>query len=252
MSAIWHACQGLAQIHPLTATAVRVVESQEQVATTILVDTADEQYLLEQLLDHSKPAPPTGAEAYHYLLWTPFRYPPLSHGSRFGQRMQPGIFYASLALEAVLAECAYYRFVFVSGMVVPPPGERLTTEHTTFEVQMDTAQGIDLTAAPFSQYANVISDPSRYDASQLLGVAMREAGVAAFTYQSARDVHRGVNIGAFQLDVIKSHRPEAIRRWICTTTPNNVAFIEVHTNLPPYSFAVESFQVAGDLPAPSC
>lgn len=249
---IWQACQGLAQIRPLIATAVRVVESQEQVATTRLVDTADEQHLLEQLLDRSKPTPPAGAEAYHYLLWTPFRYPPLPYGSRFGQRMQPGIFYASLTLPTALVECAYYRFVFLSGMSVPPPGERLTTEHTTFAVQVETNHGVVLEATPFDQYKDVISDPSRYESSQLLGAAMREVGVAAFTYHSARDIRGGVNIGAFRLDAFKSHQPENIRQWICTTTRDNVAFIEVHTNAQPHSFAVESFHVAGGFPIPAC
>jgi RES domain len=249
---IWQMCQGATQIRPLSATVTRIVESQEQVATTLLVDSAAEQNLLEQLLDHSKPAPPQGAQAYHYLLWTPFRYPPLPYGSRFGQRMQPGIFYASLSARTALAECAYYRLVFMSGMSVPPPGARLTTEHTAFAVQVDTARGVHLDAAPFRQHADAISHPARYDASQLLGVAMRDAGVAAFTYCSARDAQGGVNLGAFQLDALKSRKPEARQQWICTTTLEHVDFIEVHASTLPQSFALASFLASGSLPIPAC
>ena len=252
MSAIWQACQGPDRIGPLKITAIRIVESQEQIATTVLVDTLDEQHILEQLLDRTKPAPPHGAEKHHYLIWTPFRYPPLPHGSRFGSRMQPGIFYGSARLETALAECAYYRFVFLSGLSVPLPSERLTTEHTTFEVQVATAAGVALDAPPFSQHAAAISDPLRYQAPQSLGSAMREAGVEAFTYRSARDVRGGTNIGAFTLAAIKRHRPNRLRQWICTTTPTTVSFIEVHTSSQPHRFPLESFLVAGVLPVPAC
>lgn len=57
-----------------------MVESQEQVATLQLVDTLEEQALLEELLESSKPPVPADAEPLHYLLKTPFRYPPLRWG----------------------------------------------------------------------------------------------------------------------------------------------------------------------------
>lgn len=69
----------------------RMVESQEKVATMTLVDTLDE--LIEETkpsIRHQKPR--------HYLIQTPFRYPPLKHGSRFGSRFEPSIFYAGHCL----------------------------------------------------------------------------------------------------------------------------------------------------------
>lgn len=252
MSPIWQDCRGESRIAALKAAGVRIVESQEQIATTILVDSLDEQHVLEDILESTKPVRPPGAETYHYLIWTPFRYPPLPYGSRFGRRIQPGIFYASLELETALAECAYYRFVFLSGLSVPLPGARLTTEHTTFEVHIATARGVALEAEPFSRHAAAISDPVRYEASQTLGAAMREAGVEAFTYRSARDLRAGTNIGVFTLAAIQSRQPERLRQWICTTTPNAVSFIEVHANGRPYGFPLESFLVEGVLPIPAC
>ncbi|OJT00371.1 hypothetical protein BEE62_09960, partial [Marinobacter nauticus] len=59
----------------------RVVESQEDIATTRIVDNMQEQARLEQLLDASKPPIPEQAGKLHYLLATPFRYPPLKYGS---------------------------------------------------------------------------------------------------------------------------------------------------------------------------
>ncbi len=55
----------------------RLVESQEQIATHALVESLEEQALLEQLLDESKPSYPQGLQKKHYLIATPFRYPPL-------------------------------------------------------------------------------------------------------------------------------------------------------------------------------
>lgn len=237
---------------PLKATAVRIVESQEQIATIVLVSTLDEQHVLEQLLETTKPALPQGAETYGYLISTPFRYPPLPHGSRFGQRLQSGIYYGSLAIGTALAECAYYRFVFWSGMAVPPPGARLTTAHTTFEVHVAAARGVALDETPFDQYTSAISDPLQYGASQLLGTAMREAGVEVFTFYSARDADGGKNIGVFTLSAIQSRKPANLRQWICTTTAEAVSFIEVHTNRQPYSFSLNTFLVDGRLPAPAC
>lgn len=250
MSLIWQQCQGTAHIGRLKTTAVRIVESQEQIATMALVDTADEQHILEQLLDRTKPAPPPGAEGYHYLIWTPFRYPPLPHGSRFGLRDHTGIFYASLAIPTALAECAYYRFVFLSGLSAPPPRDRLTTEHTTFEVQVDTPHGIPLDKPPFNEHEAAISDARDYRAAQQLGSAMRDAGVGAFTYRSARGP--GTNVAAFSIKAIKSRRPKDLRQWICTTTSTHVAFTEVHTNESPQSFTLDSFLIDNSLPTPAC
>ena len=57
---IWQACAGVEQIIPLRGRLVRLVENQGQVATLQLVDTLEEQALLEQLLESSKPSLPPG------------------------------------------------------------------------------------------------------------------------------------------------------------------------------------------------
>lgn len=253
MSDIWQGCRGQDHIGPLRATAIRLVESQEQVATIALVETLDEQRVLEELLESTKPPTVTGAARYHYLIWTPFRYPPLPYGSRFGHRTHHGIFYGSMTLTTSLAECAYYRFVFLSGLSAPLPVERLTTEHVSFEVQIDTARGVKLTDAPFDRYAADISHPAQYQTSQLLGAAMRDAGVGAFTYRSARDPDAGANVGAFTLPSIASRQPKQMRQWICTTTADDVAFIGAYTkHEQPHRFPRQQFLVNDQLPVPAC
>ena len=93
-SSIWTRCAGDSEIRALRLSPWRVVEAQHQVSTRKLVDSADEQILLEELIERVKPADRTGGR-WHYLLATPFRYPPLRHGSRFGGRHEPGIWYGS-------------------------------------------------------------------------------------------------------------------------------------------------------------
>ena len=230
---------------------IRVVESQEQVATTKLVDSADEQSQLENLLEKTKPPRPLNAARYDYLIWTPFRYPPLLYGSRFGRRWEHGLFYGSLSLPAALAECAYYRFVFLSGMLSPLPVERLTTGHSSFHARVVTERGIALEQAPFIHHAARISDPARYDASQALGGVMREAGVAAFTYPSARHAG-GINAGVFELQAIRSRKPERMQHWVCTTTTRTISFIRLHgKDEQHHDFRRDQFLVDGALPAPA-
>jgi hypothetical protein len=54
------------------------------VSTLKLIDTLEEQVLVEQLIDESKPAVPRECSHLHYFLSTPFRYgAPYPTGSRF-------------------------------------------------------------------------------------------------------------------------------------------------------------------------
>ncbi|MCY0725978.1 RES family NAD+ phosphorylase, partial [Klebsiella pneumoniae] len=80
----------------------------------------------------------------HYLLKTPFRYPPLRWGSRFGSVHEPSLFYAAQRLQTAMAEAAYYRFVLWNGMAVPPPSGRILSEHSTFEARYRVERGIQL------------------------------------------------------------------------------------------------------------
>ena len=84
-SSVWTRCAGDSEIRLLHASPWRVVEAQHQVSTRKLVDSAEEQALLEEMIDRVKPPDLTHGRL-HYLLFTPFRYPPLPHGSRFGTR----------------------------------------------------------------------------------------------------------------------------------------------------------------------
>src|ERR1700722_16404559 len=108
---IWERCNGLSYITPLQCNPWRVVEAQHISSTRKLVDTAAEHEVLENLLEESKPAIDKNTD---YLIFTPFRYPPLKYGSRFGSRLEPSLWYGSLDIATALAEVAYYRLLFLN------------------------------------------------------------------------------------------------------------------------------------------
>jgi len=248
---IWQHCQGPAQIKPLRGRLVRLVESQAQVATLQLVDTLAEQALLEELLETSKPPLPQSAEPLHYLLKTPFRYPPLRWGSRFGGVHEPSLFYGALRLDTAMAEAAYYRFLLWDGMRVAPPSGRILSEHCTFEARYQVERGVQLQHPPFTQYQAELCHTSRYQACQAVGTAMREAGVEAFEYRSARCPLQGNNVALFVPAALAEKRPRNLMSWLCETTGEYVAFKNAQAPDTPRVFRVQTYQCDGRLPRPA-
>lgn len=248
MSAIWAACRDQAPLGPLHGHLYRMVESQEQVATYRIVSSLEEQALLEELLETSKPPPPETAGDFHYLLTTPFRYPPLRHGSRFGRRHEPGLFYGSATVDTMLAEVAYYRFVFWQGMETPPQTP-IVTQHTVFSARYACGRGLKLQDPPFDAWRATLTDPRHYAPTQDLGSAMREAGVQAFEYLSARDPAAGINVALFEPAALASQRPIECQNWLAETSGEHVAFLGEARQI--RSFELETFLVEGMLPAPA-
>jgi hypothetical protein len=248
-SSIWTQCAGDSEIRLLTIGAWRSVEAQHQVATRKLVDSDAEQQLLEELIDTVKP-PLSAGTRLHYLLSTPFRYPPLRYGSRFGTRLERGVWYGSESQSTLFAEVAYYRFLFLHGSSAELGV--VETELTTFRATIRSERGIDLTVPPFKAHEPVLASPTSYHTTQELGRAMRDARVETFRYTSARDLASGVNVGAFWPAVFGRRQPRSLETWHCTATR---ARVEVsrrdYFRHAVFGFALEQFLVEGRLPAPA-
>ena len=250
---IWARCDGPRQIHPIAGTLHRLVESQQSVATLDYVDTLEEQALLESLLEESKPAPPWGGARYpryHYLLRTPFRYPPLPWGSRFGSASEPSLFYGALSELATLAEAAYYRFVFFFSMAALPPKPAIHTQHTLFTARYRTKSGVQLQNAPFDHYTTSLTHPADYAATQRLGGDMRAAGVQAFEYLSARDPRHGICGALFSPAAFAARKPDSQQPWLCETSAATVSFKPVG-GATVTSFALSVFLTHGRFPQPA-
>ena len=247
---IWTRCAERFEPARLAGAAWRAVESQHVTSTRKLVDSDDEQQVLESLIDKAKPPWPEGRRfvGLHYLLATPFRHPPLRYGSRFGTRRERGIFYCAETVATVLAEKAYYVLLFLEGTEAEL--SPLTRPLTVFQVRMSTKKGADLLAPPFDRFTDEISSPVSYRASQPLGAAMREAGMAAFRFRSARDPEAGANFGLFE-PVFTLKRPLHPEQWICTASRERVelqpgpASTRSRT-----SFERGAFEIDGALPSP--
>jgi len=247
-SSIWTRCAGASEIRPLRREPWRAVEAQHQLSTRKLVDSAAEQELLEELIDRAKPPEPTRGRA-HYLLFTPFRYPPLRHGSRFGKRFEPGIWYGAETQRTMFAEVAYYRLVFLEGSEADLGS--VTTHLTAFTVHARSARGIDLVKAPFDSYRRTIASQDSYTATQALGSAMRAAGVQLFRYPSARDPG-GVNVAAFTPDVFGAAKPRKLETWHCTATRDLIEVVKRdYFGRDGHAFTRAQFLVDGRLPAPA-
>lgn len=247
-SSIWTQCAGDSRLRALRVDAWRVVEAQHQVSTRKLVDTAAEQSLLEDLIDGVKPPDPTGG-GLHYLLSTPFRYPPLHHGSRFSARHQPSLWYGSETVDTALAEVAYYRFVFLEGTSAQLG--TVTTTLTAFRTRASSERAIDLVAPPFDAHREAIASPSRYDTTQALGDAMRSAGVELFRYPSARRTD-GVNIGVFSASAFKRSKPRDFETWHCVASRARVELSKRdYFARGAIAFSREQFLLDEQLPTPA-
>jgi hypothetical protein len=214
---IWMRCAGPLRVSPLKLAAWRVVEAQHKVSTRRLVDTLDEQAVLEDIVDEVKPRRPGGAEfqGLHYLLSTPFRYPPLLRGSRFGSPSQRGIWYGAERVETSLAEKAYYQLLFLEG--TKEVLKNLSCDWSAFAADIQTTSAIDLTVPPFDEFSSEISSPSSYAATQPLGSDMRAAGVVAFGFRSARCALGGKAFGLFT-PAFTELNPGPLQTWRCLVT----------------------------------
>ena len=229
---LWATCQGAKHLGKLALEAFRAVESQHITSTRKLVDSDEEQLLLEELIDTVKPPVPGGADfrGLHYLLFTPFRHPPLRWGSRFGTRAERGMWYGSGDVETCFAEVAYYRLLFLEGTTAELGV--VSIELTTFAASILATRGVDLTRPPFQAHQKAISSKTSYAAAQQIGRDMRAAGVQAFLFASARTVVSertaanplyGINVGLFD-PVFASKKPprSKYQTWTCTASRDKV------------------------------
>ncbi len=222
---LWDKCGGAKNIRRLTAKPWRAVEAQHKVVTRKLVDSVEEQLLLEELLEKNKPSYPSETDNnLHYLLSTPFRYPPLKYGSRFGSRQQRGIWYGSAKIKTVLCEVAYYRFLFLQGSEAEL-GE-VYADFTLFRASIKTSAGVDLTRQPFLKHKNKLIHPTDYQVPQELGDNMRENNVQAIRFFSARDKDSGINIAVFNSIAFDHKSPLEFQHWHCVANSQKVEFVQ--------------------------
>ncbi|SDZ78577.1 RES family NAD+ phosphorylase [Microbulbifer marinus] len=240
----------------------RIVESQEEVATRSLVDSLQKQQVLEDLLEENKPARLPGSEQLHYLLATPFRYPPLPWGSRFGSTAESGIFYGSKTIPTVLAEAAYYRLLFFHDMDPLPP-KPVTSYHNIFSAKYCADPGIRLQAPSWEQEWPALTHPANYRYCQSLGRQLRELAIVGLEVPSSRALQagktqlppgnsEGINVALFEPQALLKRPPTQEADVTAETSDGEVVFlVKSGDGTATQTFAREVFQVDGLLPRPA-
>jgi len=211
---MWTPTALASETHPLTGDAWRVVEHQYTVSTRKLVDTKDEQLLLEDILESSKPPIPKAAQHLHYLLATPFRYgSPYPRGSRFRRAgITEGVFYCSEDIRTALAEQCYYRLRFFqeSPKALLP---RQETRLTIFSIAYLTEKAIDLTKPTLVKNKKQWTRPADYSATQTLAENARKADINIIRYESVRDSEQGTNLALLSPKAFRGRKPKKEQTW---------------------------------------
>jgi hypothetical protein len=249
---IWMRCGGSSNLRTLESKPWRVVESQQRISTRQLVDSDAEHLLLEELIEESKPRVPEDATDLDFLLFSPFRYPPLSHGSRFGASDERSLWYGSEQIATALAEMAYYRLVFFEGTEADLLPNQIRM--SAFRVGVQSKMAVDLTLPPFDAHREAITSRTDYAEPQRLGSEMRADGVELIRFPSARNPKQGINVAIFTPRAFALKAPvDSPTSWTCTVTARrDVSWIrEGAGGQERYEFPRATFLVDGKLPAPA-
>ena len=191
----------------------RCVEAQHIVSTLQLVDTLDEQRLLEDMLEETKPPVPPDCAGLHYLYMTPFRYGLYPNGSRFRRAgPTPGVYYVSEEPATAIIETAFHLLLFYADSPGTPfPAQ--PSEHTTFDVPVRTDAAIDLMSKPFSDAANLWTHPNDYEACQQLEEAARAESIGLIRYASVRDPEHRPNAAILSGAAFAAATPTQNQTW---------------------------------------
>jgi hypothetical protein len=193
------------------------VEAQHIVSTMALVDNVAEQTVLERLIEASKPPIPAEVARLnlHWLLFTPFRYPPPPGGSRFRGPTDPGAFYGAEAVRTSCAEVGYWRWRHLSESPalnsIPPKPQ------TVFRIGI-AGTSIDLRQPPFDDDRERWTHRSDYTTCQALARTARAAHLGVIRYESVRDSRRGGCAAVLDAGVFTSKAPLEQQTWILTVT----------------------------------
>lgn len=203
----------------------RAVEAQHVVSTMALVDTAEEQAVLEDLLEDGKPPLPAAAIGLHHLLFTPFRYRPPPGGSRFRGDNDPGVFYAADEVRTACAELGYWRWRHL--LDTPTLASMPSTSQTVFRVNV-VAFAVDLRDPPYAAERARWTSPDDYGACQAFGRAARDAGVRAIRYESVRDPMHAGCCAVLHPDAFAKRAPLDQQSWMLSVSREHVVWRRAH------------------------
>lgn len=203
---------------PYTSNLWRVIEGQYRASTMRIVDTDNEQSVLEDILEVSKPPVPEPCMHLDYQLWSPFRYGCYPRASRFRRvGMTPGVWYGSERVLTAVAETIWgnLRFFAASPDTALP---RWPVEHTAVLADIRAEKSIDLTSAEMAGQGRW-DDPDDYTDCLDLADQVRAHGCQAIRYRSARHPDHGANVAVMRCEAFAQPAPIASQTWHLMLTP---------------------------------
>lgn len=217
------------------------------------VESDEDVKTLKRILDNAIEAEYNEQDAEWIVdnaLYAPFKPPILKRPSRFGTIYEGGIWYGGLSIESMLAERAYYIINFFRDTEYKTKLSQNT--YISYQVIVDTKNGVDLTTGPFTEIRNEISHGARFKKSQSVGKKIREENVDAFKYFSARSQKNGQNIGVFNPCALVSGSVSNVTLRPALQSEDEVIFdrvLSVDDDIE-YSFSAKQFFVDGAFPSP--
>jgi hypothetical protein len=158
------------------------------------------------------------------------------------------LFYGSRSRFGCLLEGAYYELVFQDGPERPFPRSSAMRK-AIFHVQMRTASGLKLQHHGSRELQARLRDPIDSHFCQGIGREMREAGIKAFEYHSARSAEDVVQVGTISCCVFTSTPFDQVE-VVLEANRNSVAIRCLDDNTV-HHFRRQQFEVNGELPQPT-
>lgn len=176
-----------------------------------LVDTLEEQTILEELLDDTKPPVPAACQHLHYLQFTPFRYA-ARHATRFRpQGDRAGVYYASETIETAATEVAFYRLLFYLESPQTPQPET-PFEMTAFAVDLETTKCVDIQSVFSPDEQARFSDPVDYTACHALAAEVRAQEGQVIRFGSVR-APGSTNLAVLDCAAFYDAKPRDFQGW---------------------------------------
>ena len=224
-------------------TVYRSVETQNTASTLKLTDgNIQEQERLEQLLEEIA-KPKIDHASQHYLIYTPFRYPPLDYGSRFGSIYEPSLWYGSSNKETTLAESAFYLFNFNRQANIK---DTIYFERTLFSIRCNIKHFIDLAKITKLDQA-LMTSKNDYSYTQKLSKAMRKYEIEAFLYESARN-KGNKNFATYTPSIFTEKSLNIMPTYIGVFTPTEITYKSTIHHNEAYSYSLAFFSKNNNLP----
>lgn len=199
----------------------RVIEGQYRASTTRIVDTDNEQSVLEEVLEAAKPPVPEPCQHLDYQFWSPFRYGRYPRASRFRRAgPTPGVWYGSEKVLTAVAESIWGSLTFFAASP-DTPMPRWPVEHTAVMADIRVSSSVDLTQGALADQGRW-SDPDDYSDCLKLADQVRADGCQAIRYASVRDPDHRPNVAVLDCAAFAQPAPISTQKWHLMLTPHLV------------------------------